>query len=134
MFGVNSIIGSVKWLGVPAPLSTYGPPWADNILANSLSWGTGFTSSNPNWGIQPGGPYGSFSARWNSPVRAMPAYVRRSLENTRSAVHCVCDNLLRENCTSHMQMISTSHIILRDCLVNRQDCNWDDLWEYPVYQ
>ena len=48
MFGVNSINGSVQWLGVPAPLRTCGPPCTDNILAPSPSWGTGGNATNPN--------------------------------------------------------------------------------------
>ena len=78
IFGVNSINGSVQWLGVPDPLRTNGPPWDDNILAPSPAWGTGVTSTNSNWVSQPGGPYGSVSVPWSGPVCAMPAYIRRS--------------------------------------------------------
>ena len=35
MFGVNSINGSIQWLGVPYPLRTDGHPWADNMLIPS---------------------------------------------------------------------------------------------------
>ena len=41
MFRVNLINGSVQWLGVPATLRNYIPPWTDNILAPSPAWGTG---------------------------------------------------------------------------------------------
>ena len=86
MFRVNSINGSVQWLGVPAPLRTDGPPWTDNILVPSPAWGTGGTATNLNWGSHLGVTYGSFDVPWSGPVRSMPAYVRRSLENTISAV------------------------------------------------
>ena len=94
MFGVNSIYGIVQWLGIPAPLSTDGPHCEYNILAPSPDWGTGGTATNPNWGSQPGGLYGVFSVLCSGPVRAMPDYVRRSPENTRSAARRICDNLL----------------------------------------
>ena len=61
MFGVNSIIRSVQWLGVPAPLRTDGPPWNDNILAPIPAWVTGGTSTNTKWLRQPGQLYGSVS-------------------------------------------------------------------------
>ena len=78
MFGVNSINGSFQWLGVPAPLRTDGTPWTDNILVPSPAWVTCGTATNRNWGSQTGGPYGSATAPWSGPVRAMPAYVCRS--------------------------------------------------------
>ena len=60
MFGVNHINGSVQWLGVPAPLKTYGLPWTDNILASSSACVTGGNYTNPNWLSQPDEPYGIF--------------------------------------------------------------------------
>ena len=53
MFGVNSINGSVQWLGIPDSMRTDEPPWTDNLLASSPSWGDGGITINPNWGIQP---------------------------------------------------------------------------------
>ena len=50
MFGRNSINGSVKWLGVPDFLSTYGHPWTSNILAPHPSWRYQVSITNPNWG------------------------------------------------------------------------------------
>ena len=94
MFGVNSINGSVQWLGIPAPLRTNGTPWTNNILASIPALGTGDTVTNPNWVIQPGRPYVSVVVPWSGPVRAMPAYVSRSPENTRSAATRVRDNLI----------------------------------------
>ena len=94
MFRVNSINGSVQWLGVPAPLRTDGPPWTDNILVPTPAWVTSGTATNLNWGSQPGGSYGSVSFLWSGPIRAMPSYIRRSPENTRSAARRVRDNLL----------------------------------------
>ena len=131
MFGLNSIYGNVQWLGVPDPLRTNGPPWNDNILAPIPDWGTGGTTTNPNWGSQPGGTYGSVAGPWSGPVCAIPDYFRRSPENTRIAAHRVRDNLLRENYMVRMQSLSTSCSILRDCLVNRWDCECDDLWDEP---
>ena len=94
MFRVNLINGSVQWLGVPATLRNYIPPWTDNILAPSPAWGTGGTATNTNWGIQPGGTYSSVAVPWISTVCAMPAYVRRSPENMRRSVCRVHENLL----------------------------------------
>ena len=48
MFRVNSINGSVQWLGVSDPMRTDGPPWTDNILDPSPVWGTGGTATNQN--------------------------------------------------------------------------------------
>ena len=81
MFGVNSISGSIPWLGVPDQLRTDGPPWTDNILVLSPAWRTGGTATNSNWVIQPGVSYGSVAFPRSGPVCDMPAYARRSLEN-----------------------------------------------------
>ena len=126
--------GSVKWLDVPHFLSNNVPPWTDNILAPSLRWGNGGTATNPNWGSQPGGPYGSVAVPWSGPVHAMTAYVFRSQENTRSTARRVRDDILRENCTARMQSLSTSRNPIRNCLVNRWDEDWYDLWDEPVDQ
>ena len=134
MFGVNSNNGSAQWLGVPSPLRKYGPPCIDNILAPSTTWGTGGTATNLNWGRQPGGTYVSVTVPWSGTVRAMTAYSRRVPENTRSAARRICDNLLQENCMARMQSLSNSCSILRDHLVNRRDCDWDDIWDEPVDQ
>ena len=48
MLGVNSISGSVQWLGIPDFLSTNGPPWTTNILAPHPIWGYRGSSTNPN--------------------------------------------------------------------------------------
>ena len=73
MFGRKYTNGSVEWIGVTAPLRTDGPPWTDNILFPSLDWGASGTATNPNWGIQPGGPCGSVYVLWSGTIRAMPA-------------------------------------------------------------
>ena len=134
MFGVKSINGRFQWLGVPNTLRTDGPPWADDILAPSPAWGIDGTATNPNWGSQPGGPYGSVAVPWSGSVTAMLDYVCRSPENMHSAVRRVRDDLLRENHTVRMQSLSTSRSILRNRLVNRRDCIWDDIWYEPVDQ
>ena len=127
MFGVNSIVGIVQWLGVPDLLRTDGPPWTDNLLAPSPSWGDGGTTTNRNWVIQTGGPYESVSVPWSGLVRVMPAYVCRIPENMRSAARRVCDDLLRYNCTYHIQSISTCRNPIRVRLTNQRDDNWDEL-------
>ena len=48
IFDRKSINGSVEWLGVPAPVRTYGASWADNILFTSTSWGASGTATNSN--------------------------------------------------------------------------------------
>ena len=134
MFRVNPINGSVQWLSIPAPPRTNGPPWTDNILTPSPTWGTGGTDTNLNWGIQPGGTYGSVAVLWSDPVYAMPYYVHRSPENMRSAARRVCDDILRENRTTRMKILSNSCSIFCNHLVNWRDCDWDNLWDEPVDQ
>ena len=134
MFGLSSMNGSVQRLGVPAPLRTDGPPWTDNILVSSPAWVTGGNVTNPNWGIQPGGPYGIVVVPWSVTVRALTAYALSSLENMRSVAFHVHNDLLRYNRTARMQILSTSRSVLHNCLINRQDCDWDDLWDEPVDQ
>ena len=133
-FWEKPINGSVQWLGVPHFLRTNVPPWTNNILAPSPSWGTGGTAINPNWWSQPGRPYGSVAVPCSDTVRVMPAYVCRSPENTRSAVRRVYDKLLQDNCTSRMQSLSTSHSLLRNRLVNQWNDNWNYIWDEPVDQ
>ena len=94
IFGVNSINGSVQWLGVPHFVRTDGTAWTDNILDPSTSWGNCGTNTNPNLGSQSGVTYGSVSVPCSGHICAMPAFVRRSPENTRSAVRRVRDNIL----------------------------------------
>ena len=134
MFEINSINGSVQWLGVPQFLRTNGPPWTDNILVPSPSWGNGGTSTNLNWGSQPGGHYIIVSVLSGVLVLAMLAYFLRSPEKTRSAARRVRDDLLQDNRTACMQSLSTSRRILCNCLVNWRYYNWDDLWDDPVDQ
>ena len=94
MFGRKSINGIFEWLSVSAPLRTDVPPWTDNILVPGPAWGYGGTATNSNWGSQPDRPYGSVFVLWIGPIRVMPAYVCRSLENMRSAPRRICDNIL----------------------------------------
>ena len=102
MFGRKLINGSVKLLGVPAPVMTNGPPWTDNILVSSPDWVAGDTGTSPNWGSQPGGPYGSVSIQLSVLIRVMTAYVRRSPENMRSTASHVRDDLLQDNLTARL--------------------------------
>ena len=108
MFGINSINGSVQWLGVPAPLRTDGLPWTDNIFAPSPAWRTGGTATNPNLGSQPGGPYGSVVVPWSGTVRAMLTYVRRSPENTGRDMRRVRDDLLEILYGTHVKYLHFS--------------------------
>ena len=102
MFGKNSINGSVEWLGVPDFLRTDGPAWTANILAPHPSWlGVG-SRTNPNLGSKSKGSSGGVSVPWNFPVRVLPVYHRRILENTRAAARCVFDDLLKANCLTRM--------------------------------
>ena len=126
--------GSVQWLDVPDPLSNDGPHWIDNILAPIPAWGTFGTAINPNWAILPGGHYGSVCVPCSGTVRSILAYVRRSPGNTRTAVHHVLYDLLRDNRTTRMKILSTSRNIFRDFLVNWRYCDWDDLWDDMVDQ
>ena len=86
------INGSVEWLGVPDFHRTGGTFWDHNLLDLCSSWGYSDTTTNQNWGSQPGGPYGSDSVLWSCPVRVMPAYVRRSTENTRATARHIHEN------------------------------------------
>ena len=134
MFGINFINGNVQLLGVPASLSTNGPPQTDNILAPGPDWGNGGTATNSNWVSQPVGTYGSVDVPCSGTVCSMPNYARRIPENMRSSARYVRDDLLQYNRTARMKSLSTSCSILRDRLVNWRDCDWDGLWDDPVDQ
>ena len=81
MFGINSINGSFKWLGVPDFLRNDGPPWTVNILAPYPSWGEQESITNPNWVSFSGGHSKSVSFTFNRPVRVFPIYHRGVFEN-----------------------------------------------------
>ena len=72
MFCMNSINGSVEWLGVPDFLGIDGPAWTDNLMAPHPIWGDRGSSTNPNWGIQYGGGSDIVSVPWNCIVRVLP--------------------------------------------------------------
>ena len=59
ILGQISINGSVEYLGIPVFHTTGGTFWGANLLAPYFHCGDGGTSTNQNWEIQPGGPYGS---------------------------------------------------------------------------
>ena len=105
MSGVKSINGSVKWLGVPDSLRTNVTPCTDIILAPSPDWGIRGNGKNPNWGSQPGGPYGNIAVLWSRPIISMPAYVSRIWENMRSSARRVREDLLRENHLTHRESL-----------------------------
>ena len=84
ILGQISINGSVEYLEIPDFHSTGDPFWDSNPLAPCSCWGDGGTSTNQNWGIQPGGPYGFFSVPWPSDIPARPDYVPRSPETRAS--------------------------------------------------
>ena len=83
---------SVEWFGVPDFHSINGPAWTADILAPRPSWVDVGSTTNPNWGSKPSGPYGSVAVPWSGPVRVMPAYVRRSTENTRATARHIHEN------------------------------------------
>ena len=68
-----SINVSAEWLGAPDLHRTGGPFWAANFLATRSSWGYGGNTTNKNWGIQHGGPYGSVVVLWSRPVHVCPS-------------------------------------------------------------
>ena len=51
----------------------------------------------------------SVSVPWNHPVRVLPVYHYRILENTHAAARCVRDDLLQGNILARMQSNSTCH-------------------------
>ena len=134
MFGRYSINGSVEWLGVPDFLRNDGPPWTLNLLPPYASWGDRGSSTNINWGSGSGGHYNSVSILWNRPVHVLPVYHRRIFENMGCDTRRVHEDLLRDNRTYRMQSPSTCRNPIRGRLVNRQDDDWDDLWDNPVDQ
>ena len=134
MFVINSINGSVQWLGVPDLLRTDGPPWTDNLLDHYASWGDRGCITNPYCGSQPWGEPNSVSITWNRPIRVLPIYHRRIFENMHTAVCHVRDNILQDNCTERMQSTSTCRNPIHSRQVNWQNDNWDDLWDEPVDQ
>ena len=73
-----SINGSVEYLGIPEFHRIGEPFWDDNLLVPCYSWGDGGTTTNKNWGIQPGGPYESISVPRSRPVPIRLTYIPRS--------------------------------------------------------
>ena len=121
MFGVNSINGSVQWLGVRDFLRTDGPPWSDNLLGPDLSWVDGGTTTNQNWVSQHGGTYGIVVVPCSRPVPVCQAYVRRSPENACAAARRVRDDPLLIRRLECMRILSTSCNLIRNPRVNRRD-------------
>ena len=133
MFGINSINGSVQWLGVPDFLRTNGPVWTANLLAPHPSWVDKGSRTNLSWVSQSGGHSDSFFIPWDRPVRVLPVYHRRIFENLCAAARCVCDDLLRDNCLTLMQSLTTC----RNPICNpwgRRDEDWDNIWNESVDQ
>ena len=133
MFGINSINGSVQWLGVPDFLRTNGPAWTANLLAPHTSWGDRGSSTNKNRGSQSEGHSDSVSIPWNRPTRVYPIYHCRIFEHTRSAARRVRDDLIRANPLVRMKSPNTFRNPIRNPR-GQQDDEWDDIWDEPVYQ
>ena len=70
---------------------------------------------------------------WGGPVRVILAYVRKSPE-THAGLRAASMTISFEIIVRRVQVLSTSRSILCDPLVNRRDCDWDDLWDEPVDQ
>ena len=130
ILGQFSINGSVEYLDIPDFHRTGGPFWADNLLAPCSGWEDGGTSTNQNWRVQPGVPYGSVAVPWSRTVPALPAYVPRIPENARAAAHRVRDNHLQIRRLACMCSPATSRNHIRNPRVDRRD----DHWEGPVDQ
>ena len=127
MFGINSINGSVQWLGVPDFLRTDGPAWTANLLDTHPSWGDQGSSTNPNWGSQYGGHSDSVLIPWDCPVCVLPVYRHIILENSHTATRRVHNNLLQGNSLLRMQSPSTCCNPIRNWRVNRWYYDWDGL-------
>ena len=81
MFDRKLINVSVKWLIIPIFLWNDRPPWADNIVCPSTSWGVGGTYKIWDLEIQPGGRYRGVDFPCNGASPAHTDYLRQSLEN-----------------------------------------------------
>ena len=93
MFVKIYINGSVEWLGIPDFHRTDGLAWTAIILDPRPSLGDGGYTTNTNWGSQYGGVSGSVAVPWNFPVRVLPVYRHRILQNTRAAARRVREDL-----------------------------------------
>ena len=128
MFGRNYINGSVKCLGVPKFLRNDGPPWNLNLLDPYDNWVGRGSSTSPNLGSVYGGYLDVVYVNWNHPARVLPIYHLDIIENTRSAAHRTRDDILMENRTYRMQILSNCRNPIRGRLLNRQDDALDDRW------
>ena len=134
MFGRSYIDGSVKWLRVPNFLRNDITPWNLNLLAPYACWGYIGSSTSPNLGSGSGGYFDSISINWNFTARVLPVYHRRIFESTHSAACCARDDILMENHMYRMQSPSACCNPIRGFLVNRQDDDWYDCWDFSVCQ
>ena len=134
MFDRNYINRSVDWLGVTNFLGNDGLPWTLNLLDPYDNWGGRGSSTSPNLGSGSRGYSNGFSLNCNSTARILLINHRRIFDNTRSAVHNSCDDILTENRMYLMQSPSTCRNLIRVCLVNRQDNGLDDCWDLSVRQ
>ena len=92
ILGRISINGNVEYLGVPDFHRTGGPFWTANLLDTCSSWGDGGTTTNHNWGSQPGGSSVSVIVPLNFPVRVLPVYVCRISNNICAAARRIRDD------------------------------------------
>ena len=122
-----SINGSVEYLGIPDFHRTGGLFWAGNLLAPRYSWGGSGTTTNQNWVIPPGIPYGIVSVPWRVTIPTRPAYTLRIMENALAAACHACDDHLQSRNMARIPSPSTIRNLLRNLRVNWRGYDWDGL-------
>ena len=118
IFGRIPINVSVEWLDVTDFHRSYGTAWTSNLLDPCSIWEVGGISTKQKWGIQSGGYYRNVSIPWNFPIRVLPVYHRRILENMRGAARHICDNQLQINHLTRMLSPLTSRNLIHNQRVN----------------
>ena len=134
IYGQESINGSVKWLGVPAPFCDTGVAGTENILVPSPHWGDRVGVGYWDW-VAHSGVIIRDDVPWRSALPARPDHLPRSPpENACATARRVRDALLREHRLTRAQNVLYAHQIDGVGRVNCSDDDWDDLWDEPADQ
>ena len=93
-------------------------------MAPSSRWGYGVISTNQNWRIVPGRPYGSVSIPWHGAVPACLDYAPMIPENALAAARRVCEYHIQSRHLGRMGSTYKIHNPIWNMRVNWQDDDW----------
>ena len=77
-YGQSYIIGSVEWLGIPAPFCGNGVAWTDKLLVSKARWGDKGTVEIWDLRTKSGFCYSGDDVPWSDTVLFCVVYLRRS--------------------------------------------------------